>query len=146
MLASRLGGFDGLVVADLFAGSGALGLEALSRGASTAIFVEREPAAIRALKDNIASLRAQSQCDVRPSSVMALPAPERIPDLVLLDPPYESGAGSVALDRLNRLGWIAPGSWICLETSRNEEIRPKGFILDTVRNCGRARLHLLRPE
>ena len=61
MLASRLGSFEGLAVADLFAGSGALGLEALSRGAATCLFAENEPAAIRALRANIAAL-----CPPRP--------------------------------------------------------------------------------
>ena len=144
MLASRLGGFDGLVVADLFAGSGALGLEALSRGASTAIFVEREPAAIRALKDNIASLRAQSQCDVRATSVMALGPAQKPVDLLLMDPPYDSGAGGVAIDKLRRLGWIAEGTWISVETSREETLDVKGFAAETVRDVGRARLHILR--
>src|SRR5690606_4909068 len=108
MLTSRLGSFEGLAVADLFAGSGALGLEALSRGAATCLFVEQDPEAIRALRANIAALRAQPQCDVRAGSVMAL-GPAKAPlDLLLLDPPYHSGAGGVALDRLHRLGWIGP--------------------------------------
>ncbi|HMO69973.1 MAG TPA: RsmD family RNA methyltransferase, partial [Novosphingobium sp.] len=64
MLVSRIGSFEGLAVADLFAGSGALGLEALSRGAATCLFVEQDAPAIRALRANIAALRAQPQCDV----------------------------------------------------------------------------------
>ena len=68
MLASRLGSFEGLAVADLFAGSGALGLEALSRGAATCLFVEQDPAAIRALRANIAALRAQDRCAVQAGS------------------------------------------------------------------------------
>ena len=96
MLVSRLGDFDGLKVADLFAGSGALGLEALSRGAASCIFVEQDPAAIRAVRANIANLQAQAQCDVRASSVLSLgPAKEPL-DLILLDPPYGTGAGGVA--------------------------------------------------
>ena len=58
MLVSRIGTFEGLAAADLFAGSGALGLEALSRGAASCIFVEQDAAAIRALRSNIAALRA----------------------------------------------------------------------------------------
>ena len=87
MLASRLGSFEGLLVADLFAGSGALGLEALSRGAAEAIFVEQDPAALRILRANIANLRAQQRCDVRATSVLALGPAKRTPDLLLLDPP-----------------------------------------------------------
>ena len=66
------------------------------------------------------------------------------PDVLLLDPPYESGAGAVALDKLNRLGWIAPGAWISVETARTETIDVKGFTVEATRDSGKARLHLLR--
>lgn len=144
MLASRLGSFEGLTVADLFAGSGALGLEALSRGAAKAIFVEQDAAAIRALRTNIANLGAQTMCDVRVCSVMTL-GPARQPvELVLMDPPYGSGAGAVALDKLVRLGWIGPATWVSIETGRDESIAAKGFDDEVVRDVGKARLHLLR--
>src|SRR5689334_12538080 len=108
MLASRLGSFEELAVADLFAGSGALGLEALSRGAASCLFVERDKAALDALRANIAKLGAKA--DVRAQSVLAL-GPARAPlDLVMMDPPYGTGAGAVALDKLARLGWIGPAS------------------------------------
>lgn len=145
MLTSRLGSFEGLLVADFFAGSGALGLEALSRGAAEAIFVEQDAAALRALRDNIANLDARQRCDVRAGSVLALGDTKRAPDLLLLDPPYGTGAGAVALDRLSRKGWIAPGAWISVETGRNETVDVKGFEVDAIRDVGKARLHLLRP-
>lgn len=92
MLVSRIGAFEGLTVADLFAGSGALGLEALSRGAASCLFVEQDAAALRALRSNIANLHAQPQTDVRAGSVLAL-GPAKAPlDLILLDPPYGTGA------------------------------------------------------
>lgn len=144
MLTSRLGAFDGLVAADLFAGSGALGLEALSRGASRAIFVEQDAAALRSLRANIANLRAQSQCDVRATSVMSLGAINEPLDLVMMDPPYGTGAGAVALDRLTRLGWIGPASWISIETGRDETIAVKGFEVEATRDVGKARLHIIR--
>ncbi len=144
MLLSRLGSFEGLFVADLFAGSGALGLEALSRGAARALFVEQDPAAIRALRGNIATLQAQPRCDVRAGSVLSLTKTDDAPDLLLMDPPYGTGAGAVALDRLNRIGWIAPATWISIETGRDEDVTVKGFEAETVRDCGKARLHLLR--
>ena len=144
MLASRLGSFEGLSVADLFAGSGALGLEALSRGAATCLFVEQDPAAIRALRANIAALRAQPQCEARAGSVMQL-GPAKAPfDLILLDPPYHSGAGGVALDRLHRLGWIGAGTWIALETAHDEKVQVKALAIETERKVGKARLTLLR--
>lgn len=144
MLVSRLGSFEGLAVADLFAGSGALGLEALSRGAASCIFVEQDPAAIRALRTNIANLRAQEQADVRAASVMALGPAKQPLDLILLDPPYGTGAGSVALDKLARLGWIGPATWISLETAFNEEPSIKGLDMMADRKVGKARITLLR--
>lgn len=144
MLVSRIGDFDGLAVADLFAGSGALGLEALSRGAASCIFVEQDAAALRALRANIAALRAAPQCDVRASSVLAL-GPAKAPlDLVLLDPPYGSGAGAVALDKLQRLGWIGEGTWVSLETAADEEPKVKGLETVADRKVGKARITLLR--
>jgi 16S rRNA (guanine966-N2)-methyltransferase len=144
MLGSRLGSFEELAVADLFAGSGALGLEALSRGADSCLFAEHDAAALRALRANIANLRAQPRCDVRAVSVMSL-GPAKAPyDLVLLDPPYGSGAGAVALDRLRRLGWLGPASWIALETAHNEQVQVKGLAIESERKVGKAKLTLLR--
>lgn len=144
MLVSRIGDFEGLAVADLFAGSGALGLEALSRGAASCIFVEQDAAALRALRSNIANLRAQSQCDVRASSVLAL-GPAKAPlDLVLLDPPYGTGAGGVALDKLVRLGWIGEATWVSLETAHNEDPEVKTLEPVAERKVGKARITLLR--
>lgn len=144
MLTSRLGSFEGLAVADLFAGSGALGLEALSRGAATCLFAEQDAAAIRTLRANIAALRAADRCDVRAASVLAL-GPVKSPfDLILLDPPYGSGAGGVALDKLARLGWIGPATWISLETADKEVPQVKGLEIESERRVGKARLTLLR--
>lgn len=148
MLLSRLGSFDGLTVADLFAGSGALGLEALSRGAASCIFVEQDAPAIRALRANIANLHAQAQSDVRASSVLTL-GPAKAPlDLILLDPPYGTGAGAVALDKLQRLGWIGDATWISLETAHNEDPKVRGLEVEAERKVGKAKITLLRkaPE
>lgn len=144
MLASRLGSFDGLAVLDLFAGSGALGLEALSRGAARCLFVEQDAAALTALRANIAALDARERAQVQPGSVMALgPARETCP-LLLLDPPYGTGAGQVALDRLLRLGWIGDDSWIALETGARERVAVAGLAVEAERRVGRAKLTLLR--
>jgi len=144
MLTSRLGTFEGLKVADLFAGSGALGLEALSRGAAQCLFVEQDSAALKILRDNIATLKAQAQCTVQATSVMSM-GPAREPcDLLLLDPPYRSGAAGVALDRLQRLGWIGPSTWIAVETARDEEVKAKGLEIENERQVGSARITLLR--
>lgn len=146
MLTSRIGPFDGLTVADLFAGSGALGLEALSRGARSSLFVEQDPAAIDAIRANIAALGARDRSEVRRGSVMEL-APVQAPyDLMLLDPPYGTGAAGVALDRLARLGWIGPATWIAAETGADEQLTVKGLATQVERKVGKARLWLLRAE
>lgn len=145
MLASRVGSFEGLAVADFFAGSGALGLEALSRGAASCLFVEQDRAAVDALKTNIAKLGAKG-ADVRFSSVMGLgPSPKPL-DLILMDPPYNTSAGSVALDKMARLGWTGPATIISIETAKQEEVEVAGFTVDTTRVHGKARITLLRAS
>ena len=142
MLTSRLGSFEGLAVADLFAGSGALGIEALSRGAASCLFVEQDGAALDALKANLAKLGTRG--DVRSGSVMAL-GPARAPlDLIMMDPPYGTGAGLVALDKLARLGWTNAATWVSIETARDEAVEVAGFAIDTSRVHGKARVTLLR--
>lgn len=143
MLTSRVGSFEGLAVADLFAGSGALGLEALSRGAASCLFVEQDRAALDALRANADKLGIRA--DIRASSVMGLgPAPKPL-DLILMDPPYGTGAGSVALDKLARLGWTGPATWISVETAKAEAVEVTGFVTDTERVHGKAKLTILRP-
>ena len=146
MLASRLGGFEDLRVLDLFSGSGALGLEALSRGAAHCCFVEQDATALDALEANIAALGAGERSEVRRGSVLSLGTAQQGFDLVLLDPPYGSGAGEVALDKLARLGWIAPSAWISLETGRKEDVSAKRYQTEKTRDIGKARLTLLRPN
>ncbi len=144
MLVSRLGDFEGLKVADLFAGSGALGIEALSRGAASCLFVELDPVAVRAIKANVAAVKAEGQAEIRTASALSLGIAKAPLDLLLLDPPYKSGAGEVALDKLARLGWIGPATWISLETAFDEDPVLKGFTVDADRKVGKAKLTLLR--
>ena len=145
MLVSRLGSFEGLAVLDLFAGSGALGLEALSRGAAQAMFVENDRPALDAIRTNIASLGARGT-SISGNSVMSLGPARASFDLILADPPYRTNAGEVALDKLLRLGWIGEGAWIALETAFDEEPQIKGLEVDTSRKVGKARLTLMRME
>lgn len=145
MLASRLGSFEGLHVADLFAGSGALGIEALSRGAAHALFGEQDRDALDALRQNLSALGAGGRADVRAGSVLSLGPAPRSYDLLLFDAPYATGAGSVALDKLHRLGWTGPDSWISIETGEKEKVEVAGFEIDVERRVGKAKLTLLRP-
>jgi len=143
MLASRLGGLEELRVADLFAGSGALGLEALSRGAANATFVESDAGGVEAIRRNAERLRAGERVRVIAGSALALPRSEPF-DLIFADPPYAAGAGSAAVHSIVDAGWLAPGGWLSVETSRGDAVDPAELAVDASRNVGRARITLLR--
>ncbi len=142
MLASRLGGFDGLRVADLFAGTGALGLEALSRGAAHATFVESDRVAVAALRTNIDRLGAEFATTVLAQPVAGVGRAAAPFDLLLLDPPYGEGLALPALARLREQGWIAPHAWVVVETGKGEVLDPPGLRRDGTRTYGKAHLHL----
>ena len=143
MLASRLGAFDDLRVADLFAGSGALGFEALSRGAAHATFVELDSAAAAAIRRNSEKLGATDRVRILGGSALGLPRSEPF-DLILADPPYAPGSAAAAVEAVATAGWLAPGGWMSVESARDERVDPRHFEIDTVRDIGRARLTLLR--
>ena len=144
MLQSRVGSFDGLIVADVFAGTGALGLEALSRGAAKATFVEMDKQALTALKANIAKLGTTA--DVVPASVAALGPARTAHDILFFDPPYGSGGAGALIERLTRLGWAAEAAWASIETAVGEEVSARGWTVDVVRRHGKAQLTLLRRD
>ena len=106
--------------------------------------MENDATALRALRDNIAALRAQQRCEVIAGSVLALGPAKAAADLVVLDPPYHSGAGAVALDRMARLGWIGEATWVALETAKDEPVNVKALDIEAERAVGAARLTLLR--
>jgi 16S rRNA (guanine966-N2)-methyltransferase len=143
MLASRLGSFDQLRVADLYAGSGALGLEALSRGAAFACFVEQDPRALAAIRINVEALGATDRIRILARSAEA-PAPEQPFDLVFADPPYAPASGSEALRRILTSGWARQGTWVSIETQRGDPVAPNGCMIEVERDVGRARITLLR--
>ncbi|MBO9379041.1 16S rRNA (guanine(966)-N(2))-methyltransferase RsmD [Sphingomonas histidinilytica] len=136
MLASRLGSFEGLAVADVCAGTGALGLEALSRGAARCTFVERDRAAVEALRANIAKLGAAAEVRAIAAESFAGGAY----DLVLIDPPYGTGLGQKILPAIG----LAPGGWASIETARDEAVAVPGFTVEAERVHGKARITLLR--
>jgi 16S rRNA (guanine966-N2)-methyltransferase len=117
-LFSILGPLDGARVLDLFAGSGALGLEALSRGAAHATFVERERAALRALRDNAADLGADAEVVAADVTVFLRAARERGAqyDLIFLDPPYRDAAGLA--QELSLAPLLADGARVVGESDR----------------------------
>jgi len=140
----------GTTVIDLFAGTGALGLEALSRGAAHASFVENAPAALAVLRANIAKLRYQPISSVIAGDATRL-AHWRGPvaSLVFADAPYATGAGLTAVCGLVRLRAIAPDAVIIIETGKAEILDPDQLAqsrldLAEQRHYGRAMLHFLR--
>lgn len=145
-LAHQLGGLDARVVLDLYAGSGALGLEALSRGADRALLVERDRAAAAVIRRNVAELGARNAA-VRVAAVGQLArgaAPTVAFDLVLADPPYDVPAGSVAdaLADLAEAGWLAPAAVLVVETSTRAAGSPwpAGIIASAQRDYGDTRI------
>jgi 16S rRNA (guanine966-N2)-methyltransferase len=143
MLTSRLGSLEDLRVADLFAGSGALGLEALSRGAAHATFVERDAAAAAVIRRNADKLGANDRIRILSGSALALPQAAPF-DLVFADPPYGDGAGTAVVEAIEKAGWLAAGGWMSVETSRADEISSGSFAIEATRDVGRAKLTLLR--
>jgi 16S rRNA (guanine966-N2)-methyltransferase len=141
MLSSRIGSFEDLRVADLFAGSGALGLEAVSRGARSATFVETDPQALNAIRRNADKLGASVQ--VLSASALALPRSEPF-DLIFADPPYEPASGTGVVRSVLAAEWLAEGGWMSVETGRTDDVDPQELLVETTRDVGRAKLTLLR--
>jgi 16S rRNA (guanine966-N2)-methyltransferase len=109
--------------ADLYAGSGAVGLEALSRGAAHAIFVESDPKAARVLRSNVGTLGVAGLCDVivaKAATAVASPPPDGPCDVVFADPPYAVGDDELAavLAGLAANGWLAEDATVVVERSR----------------------------
>jgi 16S rRNA (guanine966-N2)-methyltransferase len=143
MLVSRLGSFEGLRVADLYAGSGALGLEALSRGAATATFVETDPGALAAIRANLVALKAADLAEIYASSAAKL-VPTQPFDVIFADPPYAPGSGTEVVAAVRDADWLAPGGWLAIETDASEPVDPGDWQIEAERRVGRARLTLIR--
>ena len=134
----------GARVVDLFAGTGALGLEALSRGAAHVSFVETSPAARRVLQDNIAALDVDDKAAVLSLDATALPAPSQPYDLALLDPPYGEDLAERAVNALAAKGWLRETGLMVAETAKNEQLAaPEGWKIEDVRIYGRGSLTFL---
>ena len=131
-------------VLDAFAGTGALGLEALSRGAAEAVFIEKEPAANALIARNLASLGLTPRARVIQGDALLPPPAPRPADLLLLDPPYGEAKAFPAIVALRRAGWLRPGSLVALEVSAKEHFgQPQGLEVLEDRRYGRARVLLL---
>ena len=147
-LESEFGGLSGLSVLDLFAGSGALGLEALSRGAGKVLLVEADRRVTRLIAQNIAAVGLPGARVVadRAERAAAAEPPEEAPfDLVLLDPPYAVPDADVVtiLTALGGGGWLTPDAVIVLERSARDEVFPwpAGYEATRTKTYGEARMN-----
>jgi 16S rRNA (guanine966-N2)-methyltransferase len=142
-------GLGGARVVDIFAGSGALGLEAMSRGAGFCLFVDSSQAARTAIGANVGVLNLgdRTRIDRRDAAALgARTAGDGEPfDLALLDPPYGRGLGETALARLTAGGWLAADAVAVLERGLADPApTPEGFALLDERAWGAARVSFLR--
>jgi 16S rRNA (guanine966-N2)-methyltransferase len=147
VLIHRFDAVEGASVLDAFAGSGALGLEALSRGAATLVAMELAKPALDALKRNISACRENARTLV--FACNALDPPQAQPrfapsTLVFLDPPYGKGLVPLALVALSKAGWIAPGALIVAEMGLRDELPAAGLAVEDERRYGKARIVFLR--
>ncbi len=134
----------GARVADVFAGTGALGLEALSRGAKHATFVEQAHPSLQCIKANIASLKVASETTVVAADAKRLPPATAPCDFVFLDPPYRMGLLDPTLKTLSNSGWLAQDSAIIAELASDEDLDlPDGFTLVDERIQGQQRMVFL---
>ena len=135
-----IGPVDGAAVLDLFAGSGAMGLEALSRGAASAVFVESDREACRTIGRNVEKLRLTGATVVQRDALQALATDRRTYDLILCDPPYGYGGRDRLAPHLARA--LAPDGLVVYETGARDEPAVEGLRIRTSRTYGSARLTL----
>lgn len=137
--------FAGRAVLDAFAGTGALGLEALSRGASAAAFIENGREALSVLRRNIATLGEEDRAHIIAADAMRPPRAALVCALAFLDPPYRSGLAAPALSALAAAGWLAPDALAVVEVAAHEALAaPTGFAVVDERVYGAARLVFFR--
>ena len=148
ILAARYGGhLQDARIADLFAGTGALGLEALSRGARQVCFVEQHPASIALVERNIETLGAQEQCRVIRADATRLPRQKPPFDLILLDPPYGRQLVNGALRSTLAQGWAGPDTLMVAECAADDsDALISGLTLLDERQQGTSRLLFLKPD
>ena len=140
---------EGMRVMDLYAGSGALGFEAISRGAAFALFVETDEEARGAIRENADAYGVMGRSRVHRRSAIDLgsrPGSDgEAFDLAFLDPPYRKGLGEQTLARLLEGGWLKPGALVVFERGSDEpEIDTPGYQRLDARNYGAARVLFLR--
>jgi 16S rRNA (guanine966-N2)-methyltransferase len=147
ILHHKLDGFSGKRILDGFAGTGALGFEALSRGAAAALFIDKNRDALALCRRNAVALGLAGQSDFRLADLTKPPQSIQAFDLILLDPPYGQGLAGTALAALAAAGWLAPRAIVAIEADRSQpEHIPEGFVTIDSRDYGRTRITLVRWE
>ena len=137
--------FAGAAVLDAFAGTGALGLEALSRGAAEAVFIERDPEAVAVLRRNVASLGESTRAEIVPGDPTRPIRAGLQCAVAFVDPPYRSGLAAPALEALDRAGWLVPEARAIVELGAREQFEPPaGFTLLDERVYGETRVSFLK--
>ena len=137
--------FAGRHVLDAFAGTGALGLEALSRGAEAAVFIERDRDTLATLRRNIAALGESQRAELLPGDATRPPRATAACAVVFLDPPYNSGLAAAGLAALAAAGWLEREALAVIELAAREALAtPAGFAMLDQRVYGAARLVFLR--
>lgn len=132
-------------VLDAFAGSGALGIEALSRGAAHATFLDNDAAAIRLIGENLRKMGEAANAKVVRADATRPPPSREGCDLVFLDPPYRSGLAAPALSALAEAGWLAPHAIATVELGSTEDLGPlPDFEPIDERRYGAAKIVILR--
>lgn len=146
MLQSR-GAIDGANVLDAFCGTGALGLEALSRGSDHCTFTDKNRHSLELAQDNVEMLNAGEICTLSikdATKINARTDQQKPYDLIFLDPPYSKGLVDGSLTALINGDWISPNSWIVCETERSCTIDiNNGLILDSEKTYGDTKITLL---
>ncbi len=137
------GRLDGMAVLDAFAGTGALGLEALSRGAASAVFMEQDRAALDVLRANIAGCRG-AVARVVAADVLR-PPPGEPCDLVFLDPPYGKALLPRALAALTLAGWTAPGARVVAEAAADEALDLGELLAERAHGAGKMTIWRIKP-
>jgi 16S rRNA (guanine966-N2)-methyltransferase len=132
---------------DLFCGTGAVGLEAHSRGAEEVVLVEDDGTALQLAQANLAQLGSPASVRLLARDATRLgPAPHAF-DLVFLDPPYRSGLAAVALESLLRHGWLGADARVVVELAATDDLElPDGCVLERERRYGSAKFLFLRPS
>ena len=141
-------GVSGSTVLDACAGSGGLGIEALSRGAAHTTFFETDRDALATITESLRDLKLNDQATAKRADAQKPPANRDAPcDLVFLDPPYGKDRAPEAISGLDAAGWIAEGALIAVETGRTEDLElPEGFTLEDQRRYGRAKISLVTKD